>query len=509
MHTLFQKQLARATLPNGQVDIARLAEMVCDAYATNDRNRERTERSISLMVEELEERHRDLQDREAELSVQNSHFKDALDSMGQGLSMFDPQGCLIVCNENFIDMYGIRHLDPKPGVPIERFRQFFNETGYFTEPLWTLEEWGTDKVAQRELETRDGRIISVTRFMRDSGGVVLMHEDVTQHRLLERERERAETEARVFREQEYKAETANKAKSEFLAMMSHEIRTPLNAVLGLATTLLETNLNDDQRETVESIDRSGNSLLHLLNDILDFSKLDAGRMEFESIAFAPESLIDNALSIAGVRAAANNVTLRTDIAPDLPKALVGDPDRIRQVIFNLVTNAVKFTQGGEVVIGAQMLQRDKNGVTIEWWVRDSGIGISPEQVKRLFNNYVQADNSVSRRFGGTGLGLAICKRIVEQMGGDIAVTSRLGVGSTFSFRLTLPATDVRGIGSADRRGRSEERSRGARSSPAHPARRGQSDQPDGLPQDARRIRHVYSCRGERARSGECSAALQS
>ena len=287
----------------------------------------------------------------------------------------------------------------------------------------------------------DGRVIAIACHRRDSGGLVIMHEDVTEHQLLEQKRSRAEAEARILREQEYKAETANKAKSEFLAMMSHEIRTPLNAVLGLATTLLETSLNADQRMTVELIDSSGNNLLHLLNDILDFSKLEAGKLEIETLPFSPASLIENALSIAKVPAAKKALTLRAEIAPDLPSALIGDADRIRQVIYNLATNAVKFTQSGEVVLGARMIKSNARDATIEWWVRDTGIGISPDKVQRLFKNFMQADNSVSRRFGGTGLGLAICKQIVEQMGGDISVTSHEGQGSTFAFRLTLPLAD--------------------------------------------------------------------
>jgi CheY-like chemotaxis protein/HPt (histidine-containing phosphotransfer) domain-containing protein len=182
--------------------------------------------------------------------------------------------------------------------------------------------------------------------------------------------------------------------------------------------------------------------LYLLNDILDFSKLEAGHLELEQLAFSPESLVDQAISIAGVRADQQGIGLRMEIGPDLPAAVVGDPGRIRQIILNLATNAVKFTPEGEVVIGVQCVARDDEKTTLEWWVRDTGIGMSEEQVGRLFSQYIQADTSIARRFGGSGLGLAISKRIVDQMAGAVAVTSKQNVGSTFSFRLTLPLADA-------------------------------------------------------------------
>jgi signal transduction histidine kinase/CheY-like chemotaxis protein/HPt (histidine-containing phosphotransfer) domain-containing protein len=258
----------------------------------------------------------------------------------------------------------------------------------------------------------------------------------------ESERARAIAEAELAHEHERVAEAASQAKSSFLAMMSHEIRTPMNAVLGLATTLLETPLDAEQRKSVEAISESGDNLLYLLNDILDFSKLEAGHLELEQLAFSPESLVDQAISIAGVRADQQGIGLRMEIGPDLPAAVLGDPGRIRQIILNLATNAVKFTPKGEVVVGVRCLAHDTTRATLEWWVRDTGIGMSEEQVSRLFSHYIQADTSIARRFGGSGLGLAISKRIVDQMAGDVAVTSKQNVGSTFSFRLTLPLADA-------------------------------------------------------------------
>ena len=246
----------------------------------------------------------------------------------------------------------------------------------------------------------------------------------------------------IFTARTHAAEAASQAKSSFLAMMSHEIRTPMNAVLGLATTLLETRLDAEQRKSVEAISESGDNLLYLLNDILDFSKLEAGKLELEALAFSPESLVDQAVSIAGVRATQQGLGLRMEIEPGLPVAVMGDPGRIRQVILNLATNAVKFTQEGEVVIGVKCLSRDAHTARMQWSIRDTGIGMSQEQIAKLFSQYIQADTSIARRFGGSGLGLAICKRIIDQMGGEISVTSEPGVGSSFLFSITLPVADA-------------------------------------------------------------------
>ena len=190
-----------------------------------------------------------------------------------------------------------------------------------------------------------------------------------------------------------------------------------------------------------AIHNAGDSLLEILNDILDFSKLESGQLSLEQIAFSAEALVHNTLSIIGPRASAKDLTIRSIEDATLPPALIGDAGRIRQVLLNLVSNAVKFTAAGEVVVSTRCISRDDQQATVEWAVSDTGMGIAQEKIGSLFVNFVQADNSISRRFGGSGLGLAICKRLVEQMGGEIKVISTLGQGSTFSFRLTLPVAE--------------------------------------------------------------------
>src|SRR5579862_7325343 len=249
------------------------------------------------------------------------------------------------------------------------------------------------------------------------------------------ENARIAAEAELAHERERSAEAANRAKSNFLAMMSHEIRTPMNAVLALTDTLLDEQLDPDKRKIVETIRESGDTLLRLLNDILDYSKMEAGRISLETLAFAPAALGQNMLSIMGPRAGAKDLTLTHDVDPELPAALIGDAGRIRQVLMNLVSNALKFTQSGGITIATRCVERHADRAVIEWVVADTGIGIPPEKIGGLFGEFSQADSSISRRFGGTGLGLAISKRLITQMGGAIEVASTPGRGTTFRFQL--------------------------------------------------------------------------
>ncbi|NCC40427.1 MAG: response regulator [Gammaproteobacteria bacterium] len=233
------------------------------------------------------------------------------------------------------------------------------------------------------------------------------------------------------------AESANRAKSDFLANMSHEIRTPMNAIIGMTHLALQTALDERQRNYIEKVGRSADALLGILNEILDFSKIEAGQLAIERIDFSLEDVLGNLSAIIGLKAEEKGLELIFDLPADLPVALVGDPLRLGQILTNLANNAVKFTERDEIVIGAAVLEQDVATCQLHFFVRDTGIGLTPEQQVRLFQSFSQADASTTRRFGGTGLGLAISKRLTELMGGAIWVESTPEVGSTFHFTVAL------------------------------------------------------------------------
>ena len=352
----------------------------------------------------------------------------------EGIYQTTPEGRYLAANPSLARIYGFESsqqlLDSVADIAREIYldperRETFREQ---------IESHGVLTNFESQVRRKDGDLIWISenaRACRDENGELLYYEgtveDITQQR---------ETE-QLIRQKE-RAEAANRAKSQFLANMSHEIRTPLNGVIGMLDLLENTELDEQQGRYTEIAKSSAEMLATLINDILDLSKIEAGKLELERIEFDLFELLESIPEMFIHRAHAKGIELNSRVAPSVPRWVVGDPERLRQVLVNLLGNAVKFTHEGEVNLAAELVQRiDDERSRIRFEVRDSGIGIPQDRVDRLFQSFTQVDASTTRRYGGTGLGLAICRELVELMGGDIEVESVEGKGSTFRIELIV------------------------------------------------------------------------
>ncbi|QID19597.1 response regulator [Nitrogeniibacter mangrovi] len=341
-----------------------------------------------------------------------------------------PDGQVQYVNPHFTKLTGYRLEDITTDLP-----DIFDAQGNATDVFATL--WNTlraGRVWHQECQSRKKGgehfwVSMAVSALTDAQGLIThcvwVLEDVSARKATETALRRAKR----------MAEEAAQAKARFLANMSHEIRTPMNAIIGLSHLCLDTELNDTQHDYVRKIQQAGQSLLRVINDILDFSRIEAGRIEIEAVDFSLDEVLGNVATLVAQRAQEKQLELLLDVAPDIPPRLVGDPHRLGQVLTNLLGNAVKFTEHGEVRLSVSPVRRQSGRIELAFAVSDTGVGMSVEQRSRLFEAFAQADGSTSRKYGGSGLGLSICRHLVELMGGHIGVESQPGAGSTFRFSL--------------------------------------------------------------------------
>ncbi|MES1257656.1 MAG: ATP-binding protein [Acidobacteriota bacterium] len=354
----------------------------------------------------------------------------ALEYIGGGL--FRPVGALPA----WLHLPAGSEIDPGDRYPLlEMFLAELDPAWQGVSDIWTEPDTGQGEMyLQATAAEVDGRRFLVLKSLPKALYTLqqLAHD-------FELEKEKVERLSRELELKRREAERATEAKSEFLARMSHEIRTPLNSVIGMADVLSATELTAHQRRCVEVSQRNGIGLLNLINDILDLTKVASGKVELESVHMDLRSVIAGAMEVVEARAAAKGLWLRQEIAPGVPVYLAGDPNRLRQILINLLGNSIKFTETGGIVVQVGLDPEDDTPGRLRFAVTDTGIGIPPDKVTSVFESFAQADTSTTRKYGGTGLGLTISKQLVELMGGRIRVESTVGTGSSFIFTAAFGA----------------------------------------------------------------------
>ena len=374
---------------------------------------------------------------QAEFKAQQAEtrLRAAVDALPEGVVFLDHEGRYILWNQRYAEIYH-RSADLfEPGARLIDTLRVGVARGDYPDAVGREEEWLADRMAlldnpgvRHEQRVSDGRWLMIEERRTCDGGTIGLRVDIT-----DMKRQAAELEAALHR-----AEAANRAKSEFLANLSHEIRTPLNGVLGLADVLGRSPLDVSQRDLVDTIKVSAGALNHILTDLLDFSRLEAGKLEIASQPFVLAEAAREAAALYAQAAQDKGVALRVDIAEGVAHSIMGDGPRLKQILTNLLSNALKFTEAGAIDL---VVSPDQEGGRCHIEVRDTGIGFDAEDAERLFARFEQADGSITRKYGGTGLGLAICRQLAELMGGTISATGQRGRGAAFTLVLPMVAAE--------------------------------------------------------------------
>ena len=372
------------------------------------------------------------------LAGERNLLKTLMDNLPDYIFIKDTASRYITANTAHVQLLGASTVDELVGRTDFEFFSTPSTLPFFTDEQRVMRSGvpllDRIEIINRESEEKQRWVLSSKIPLRDSGdlvwGMIAISRDITALKKVEEELRRAKE----------TAEAATRAKSDFLATMSHEIRTPMNAVIGMTSLLLDTPLTFEQSEFVDTIRISGENLLAIINDILDFSKIESGRMDLERRPFHLVESIEDVLDLFSSRAAERGIELAVQFADSLPAIVIGDQVRLRQVLVNLLGNALKFTEKGEVVVSVAAIPAHEC-CCLQFAVRDTGIGIPHDRMHRLFQSFTQVDSSTTRRYGGTGLGLAISRRLVEMMGGSMQVESEVGSGSTFTFSILADLPD--------------------------------------------------------------------
>ena len=375
------------------------------------------------------------------------YLNDAVQAIPDGFTIYGPDDRLVLCNSKYREIYGLASIDRLEGRSFEEILRIGLANGDYPAALGREDAWLAERIfahhnpgAPFDQLLHDGRWVRITEVRLSDGSIAGMRADITELKHAEAASQAARATAETARTV---AEAANRAKSDFLAAMSHEIRTPMNGVIGMIDVLQQSSLKGHQIEMVDTIRDSAFSLLAIIEDILDFSKIEAGKLEVEQVPTEVAEVVEKACGMLDHLALKKDVDLTLFTDPAIPALVIGDPQRLRQIIINLANNAIKFSSGqgrpGRVAVRAVLAARTTERVVIEICVTDNGIGMDAAAQARLFTAFTQADASTTRRFGGSGLGLTIARNLAELMGGDISVQSTPGQGSAFTLRLPCVA----------------------------------------------------------------------